>query len=56
MVRVRFRDRKGKTWTASFPKITLAEVRTSAKKINPRISKVEYAKRRRKTRKSAWAY
>jgi len=51
MVKVRFTDKKGKTWTAKFPKLSLKEVALPAKKINPAIRKVEYASKAWRLRK-----
>ena len=51
MVRVRLTTKSGKTWIASFPKkASLSDVRGVVKRANPKIVKVEYARKRRKTR------
>jgi hypothetical protein len=43
MVNVRFTDKKGKTWVSKFPeRATLDDVKVVAKRMNPRIAKVEY--------------
>lgn len=49
MVRVKFTDKKGKTWTASFPKATMRDVRGSAKRINKNIVKIEYYRPKRRS-------
>jgi len=45
MVKIRFTTKSGKSWISTFPRNTLSEVRTSARGINPKIVKVEYARK-----------
>lgn len=51
MVNVRFTDKKGKSWIARFPKkATLADVKIIAKRVNPRIKKIEYYRSKKRKR------
>ena len=50
MVRVKFTDKKGRSWARKFPTATLADIKRTAKIINPQIQKVEYYRKRTKRR------
>jgi len=53
MVRVKIFFKGGKTKTANFPEASLRAVRSSAPRINPKISRVEYYRPKRKT--ASWS-
>lgn len=55
MVRVRLTFKSGKSKITTFSKATLKDVKTSAPRINPKIIKVELARRRRIRRRDPFS-